>query len=94
MECGRVQNDIYKILIKKDFEKIDNSYNFNAYMNTYYDNENKLSDFIKNSYSYKTEVDKQAGRYMFDSYKNKYIAYKLILNDIIEVGGLKWEEMK
>lgn len=80
--------DVYKVLIKRNFDKLDSSYLFETYTNSSFANESKLNEFIANSYSYKNDVDKDAGRYMFDMYKDKYIAYKLILNDIIEVGGI------
>ncbi|MBE6144269.1 MAG: helix-turn-helix domain-containing protein [Firmicutes bacterium] len=81
---------IYKIILKYDINKYDNMLNYNLAQRYYANSYQELSEIYYPIYLYNYNFKEHIGYeiYIKNLIQIKYSSYLLILNDIVEVGGI------
>lgn len=80
-------NTIYKMIVKKDFSKIDNYAIYTSISNDYYSSSALLKNFVSDSYVSSINEEEIATEFV-GFFNLQYESYRLLLKDIIEVGDI------
>lgn len=80
-------NTIYKMIVKKDFSKIDNYAIYTSISNDYNSSSALLKNFVSDSYVSSINEEEIATEFV-GFFNLQYESYRLLLKDIIEVGDI------